>query len=145
MTEQLPQYELMVREYERSANVTCPDELKIAALVSAVPPILRLHIQMALQDERVELYEQVSLRWTADGTALQLGVRPIAQIKERQAKARALGPKAVARRVERAASQAASHQERKRRAQLCCATIAAKLDTLQRRLGSQTCSAGCNR
>ena len=51
VTEQLLQYEMMVREYERSASVTYPDDLKIAAVVSALPPSLRLHIQMSVQDD----------------------------------------------------------------------------------------------
>ena len=42
VTEQLPQFELMVREYERSASATYPDDLKIAAVVTALPPSLRV-------------------------------------------------------------------------------------------------------
>ena len=70
VTEQLPQYDLMVREYERSANVTYPDDLKIASVIAALPAhspaTLRLHVQMTLQDDttfedlrqRIEMYEQ---------------------------------------------------------------------------------------
>ena len=84
VTEQLPQYDLMVREYERSANVTYPDDLKIASVLSALPATLRLHIQMTLQDDttfedlrqRIEMYEQVSQRWSSDG-GLQMGVKPL--------------------------------------------------------------------
>ena len=84
MTEQLPQYDLMVREYERSANVTYPDDLKIASVLSALPATLRLHIQMTLQDDttfedlrqRIEMYGQVSQRWSSDG-GLQMGVKPL--------------------------------------------------------------------
>ena len=41
----------MVREYERSANVTYPDDLKIASVIAALPATLRLHVQMTLQDD----------------------------------------------------------------------------------------------
>ena len=84
VTEQLPQYDLMVREYERSANVTYSDDLKIASVLSALPATLRLHIQMTLQDDttfedlrqRIEMYEQVSQRWSSDG-GLQMSVKPL--------------------------------------------------------------------
>ena len=74
----------MVREYERSADVTYPDDLKIATVVAALPPSLRVHIQMSLQDpttfeemrQKVELYEQVSTKWTADVSLQALGIRP---------------------------------------------------------------------
>ena len=79
VTEQLPQFDLMVREHERSANVTYPDDLKIASVIAALPSTLRLHIQMTLQDDttfedlrqRIEMYAgqpEVDERWKlADG------------------------------------------------------------------------------
>ena len=90
VTEQLPQYDLMVREYERSSQTTYPDDLKIASVVAALPPNLRVHIQMALQDDttfedlrqRIELYEQVSQRWMSEG-GLQLSVRPMAEVEDK--------------------------------------------------------------
>ena len=74
----------MVREYERSASATYPDDLKIAAFVTALPPSLRVHIQMSLRDDttfeelrqKIELYEQVSQRWSAEQGGLQLMVKP---------------------------------------------------------------------
>ena len=90
VTEQLPQYDLMVREYEKSSQTTYPDDLKIASVVAALPPNLRVHIQMALQDDttfedlrqRIELYEQVSQRWMSEG-GLQLSVRPMAEVEDK--------------------------------------------------------------
>ena len=69
----------MVREYERSANVTYPDDLKIASVIAALPATLRLHVQMTLQDDttfedlrqRIEMYEQVSQRWMSDGARIE--------------------------------------------------------------------------
>lgn len=84
VTEQLPQYELMVREYERSANVTYHDDLKIAAVSrcgSFTTEFDAAHpdgTTFEILRQRVELYEQVSQRWTADGTTQQLGVKSIA-------------------------------------------------------------------
>ncbi|CAK8994567.1 unnamed protein product, partial [Durusdinium trenchii] len=83
ITEQLPQYEAMVREYERAANVTYPDDLKVAAVVAALPQSLRVHVQMALQDDttfddlrcRVEMYEQVSMKWVPEA-GTQLAIKP---------------------------------------------------------------------
>ena len=80
----------MVREYERSANVTYPDDLKIASVIAALPSTLRLHIQMTLQDEttfedlrqRIEMYEQVSQRWMSDGS-LQMNVKPLMDQEDR--------------------------------------------------------------
>ena len=90
MNEQLPQYDLMVREYERSANVTYPDDLKIASVIAALPATLRLHAQMTLQDDttfedlrqRIEMYEQVSQRWMSDG-AVQMNVKPLMDQEDR--------------------------------------------------------------
>ena len=90
VTEQLPHFDLMVREYERSANVTYPDDLKIASVIAALPSTLRLHIQMTLQDEttfedlrqRIEMYEQVSQRWMSDGS-LQMNVKPLMDQEDR--------------------------------------------------------------
>ena len=62
VTEQLPQYDLLVREYERSSQTTYPDDLKIASVVAALPPSLRIHIQMALQDDTT--FEDVRQRIT---------------------------------------------------------------------------------
>ena len=83
ITEQLPPYEMMVREYERAANVTYPDDLKVAALVPALPQSLRVQVQMALQDDttfddlrsRVEMYEQVSMKWVPEA-GTQLAIKP---------------------------------------------------------------------
>ena len=74
----------MIREYERSSGATYPDDLKIAAVVSALPSELRTHVQMALQDtttfddlrQRLELYEQASTKWTADSTLQSAAVKP---------------------------------------------------------------------
>ena len=90
VTEQLPQFDLMVREYERSANATYPDDLKIASVIAALPSTLRLHIQMTLQDEttfedlrqKIEMYEQVSQRWMSDGN-LQMNVKPLMDQEDR--------------------------------------------------------------
>ena len=90
VTEQLPQFDLMVREYERSANATYPDDLKIASVIAALPSTLRLHIQMTLQDDttfedlrqKIEMYEQVSQRWMSDG-GLQMNVKPLMDIEDR--------------------------------------------------------------
>ena len=65
-------------------------DLKIASVVAALPPNLRVHIQMALQDDttfedlrqRIELYEQVSQRWMSEG-GLQLSVRPMAEVEDK--------------------------------------------------------------
>ena len=84
ITEQLPQFELMIREYERSSGATYPDDLKIAAVVSALPSELRTHVQMALQDtttlndlrQRLELFEQTSTTGTADSTLQSAAVKP---------------------------------------------------------------------
>ena len=90
VTEQLPQFDLMVREYERSANATYPDDLKIASVIAALPSTLRLHIQMTLQDDttfedlrqKIEMYEQVSQRWMSDG-GLQMNVKPLMDVEDR--------------------------------------------------------------
>ena len=52
--------------------------------ITALPPSLRVHIQMSLQDDttfeelhqKTELYEQVSQRWSAEQIGLQLMVKP---------------------------------------------------------------------
>ena len=82
MTEQLPQFELMVREYEKTSGNQYPDDLKVAAVVSALPSTLRMHIQMHITEKttyedvkrRIELVEQVSTVWTAD-SGMQMPMR----------------------------------------------------------------------
>ena len=74
ITEQLPQFELMVKEYERTSNHVYPDDLKVASVVSALPAQMRMHVQMYIDENttfddvkaRIALIEQLSTTWTAD-------------------------------------------------------------------------------
>lgn len=66
VAEQLPQFELMVREYEKTSGNTYPDDLKVAAVVSALPSTMRMHIQMHITE--------VSTVWTADSN-MQMPVK----------------------------------------------------------------------
>ena len=82
VAEQLPQFELLVREYEKTSGNTYPDDLKVAAVVSALPSTMRMHIQMHITEKttyedvkrRIELVEQVSTVWTADNN-MQMPVK----------------------------------------------------------------------
>ncbi|CAK9052235.1 unnamed protein product [Durusdinium trenchii] len=78
ITEQLPQYEAMVREYERAANVTYPDDLKVAAVVAALPQSLRVHVQMALQDDTTfdDLRSRVEMNQQVPEAGTQLAIKP---------------------------------------------------------------------
>ena len=88
ITEQLPQFETLVREYERTSKQLYPDDLKVAAVVSALPSTIQLHVQMGIQEtttyeelkQKIELYEQVTTRWNFDtgsqSASLQLQTLP---------------------------------------------------------------------
>ena len=41
ISEQLPQLELLVKEYERTSNTTYPDDLKVASILAALPQTSR--------------------------------------------------------------------------------------------------------
>ena len=78
ISEQLPQFELMVREYERTSNSTYPDDLKVAAVLAALPASLKTNLQMIITDSttydevkaRIELYEQVTTQWSSDSLSM---------------------------------------------------------------------------
>ena len=82
VSEQLPQFEMMIREYERTSNSTYPDDLKVAAVLSALPASLKTSLQMVITDSttyediksKIELYEQVTTQWYAE-SSLQMPVR----------------------------------------------------------------------
>ena len=50
ITEQLPQFEALVREYERTSKQVYLDDLKVGAVLSAVPSAVQLHVQMGVQE-----------------------------------------------------------------------------------------------
>ncbi len=78
ISEQLPQFELMVREYERTSNSTYPGDLKVAAVLAALPASLKVNLQMITTDlttydevkARIELYEQVTTQWSSDSLSM---------------------------------------------------------------------------
>ena len=57
ISEQLPQYETIITEYERISGHTYADDAKVASILQAVPPHLRAHLQLWISDETT--YEQV--------------------------------------------------------------------------------------
>ena len=78
VAEQLPQFEVMVREYEKKSGNTY---LEVAAIVAALYlPHCGMHIQMHITEKttyedvkrRIELVEQVSTVWTADSNMQML-------------------------------------------------------------------------
>jgi hypothetical protein len=87
INEQFPHFELFVREYEKAARVTYPEGLKVASVLAALPGNLRLHVQMALDEnttyedikQRSDLFEAVNTRWSADSTLHQFAVKPVQQ------------------------------------------------------------------
>ena len=78
ISEQLPHFELMVREYERTSNSTYPDDLKVAVVLAALPASLKTNLQMIITDSttydkvkaRIELYEQVTTQWSSDSLSM---------------------------------------------------------------------------
>ena len=73
-SEQLPQFELMIREYERTSKSTYPDDLKVAAIIAALPGQLQVQVQMSVTEsttyeeikQKIELFEQVPTQWSQD-------------------------------------------------------------------------------
>ena len=71
ITEQLPAYDALVREYERVSGTRFPDDSKIAAIMLALPVALRTQIQMIIDEtttytnlvDRIQHYEAVTTRW----------------------------------------------------------------------------------
>ena len=57
ISEQLPQYETIIAEYGRISGHTYADDAKVASILQAVPPHLRAHLQLWINDETT--YEQV--------------------------------------------------------------------------------------
>ena len=82
VTEQLPQFETMVREYERVSQTTYHEDLKVAAILTALPSALRTSLQMVISDSttyediksKIELYEQVTTQWSSE-SALQMPLK----------------------------------------------------------------------
>ena len=56
-SEQLPQYESIVTEYERISGHAYADDAKVASILQAVPPHLRAHLQLWITETTT--YEQV--------------------------------------------------------------------------------------
>ena len=57
ISEQLPQYESIVTEYERISGHAYADDAKVASILQAVPPHLRAHLQLWITETTT--YEQV--------------------------------------------------------------------------------------
>ena len=57
ISEQLPQYETIITEYERISGHTYADDARVASILQAVPPRLRAHLQLLISDDTT--YEQV--------------------------------------------------------------------------------------
>ena len=78
ISEQQSEFELMVREYERTSNSTYPDDLKVAAVLAALPASLKMNLQTIITDlttydevkARIELYEQVTTQWSSDSLSM---------------------------------------------------------------------------
>ena len=74
ITEQLPQFELLIREYERTSRTTYPDDLKVAAIIAALPGQLQVQVQMSVSEsatyeeikQKIELFEQVTTQWSME-------------------------------------------------------------------------------
>ena len=74
ITEQLPQFELLIREYERTSRTTYPDDLKVAAIIAALPGQLQAQVQMSVSEsttyeeikQKIELFEQVTTQWSTE-------------------------------------------------------------------------------
>ena len=80
ITEQLPAYDALVREYERVSGSRFPDDSKIAAIMLALPVALRTQIQIIIDEnttytslvDRIQHYEAVTTRWESKNA---LGLR----------------------------------------------------------------------
>ena len=46
ISEQLAQFEALIRGYERTSKQVYPDDLKVAAVVAALPSAVQLHVQI---------------------------------------------------------------------------------------------------
>ena len=58
ITEQLPQLEILDREYERTSKQVYPDDLKVAAVVSALPKQMGIQESTTYEElTQIELYE----------------------------------------------------------------------------------------
>ena len=76
ISEQLPQYETIVTEYERISGHTYADDAKVAAILQAVPPHLRAHLQLWITDgatyeqvkNKVMELEALSTRWDSSNS-----------------------------------------------------------------------------
>ena len=78
ITEQIPAYDSLVREYERVSGSTFPDDSKIAAIMLALPLAFRTQIQMIIDEsttysslvERIQHYEAVTTKWESKSSLL---------------------------------------------------------------------------
>ena len=76
ITEQLPAYDNLIREYERVSKSKFPDDAKLASVMLALPPQLRTQIQMNIDEnttfeilvQRIQQYEAVTTRWDASNS-----------------------------------------------------------------------------
>lgn len=74
ISEQLPQFELLIREYERTSRSTYPDDLKVAAIIAALPGQLQVQVQMGVTEnttyeqikQKIELFQQVTTQWSIE-------------------------------------------------------------------------------
>ena len=74
ITEQLPQFELLIREYEQTSRTTYPDDLKVAAIIAALPGQLQVQVQMSVSEsttyeeikQKIGLFEQVTTQWSTE-------------------------------------------------------------------------------
>ena len=76
ISEQLPQYETIITEYERISGQTYADDAKVASILQAVPPHLRAHLQLWIQEDtkyeqvknKVMELEALSTRWDSSNS-----------------------------------------------------------------------------
>ena len=76
LSEQLPQYEAIVQEYERISHQKYPDDAKIASVLQAAPSHLRAHLQLWISDttkfedlkDKIMELEAIATRWDSSNS-----------------------------------------------------------------------------
>ena len=76
LSEQLPQYEAIVQEYERISHQKYPDDAKIGSVLQAAPNHLRTHLQLWISDttkfedlkDKIMELETIARRWDSSNS-----------------------------------------------------------------------------